>query len=254
MTPTRLAVVVEGTPLQQDNRYAGGSYSSSEEEDDSPPLLDLPAVLKQFATAASPNAMAAALAPDSVETVLGAITESEQRRNSTFDSNMAALGGRHSRLVQMLSDVRGDISRLSSESSALIELNRSTRLSVADINRGTQTVADTMADFLRSVEASETQHRQALEASETRNRQALAAYRTSFEQSLKDVTGVHAKTMDDIWAYSFNVLRQIVLRNVLIISCFPADFCCAEHVNANLKEKSNFSPPEILCVSVFCFL
>ena len=200
MTPTRLAVVVEGTPLQQDNRYAGGLYSSSEEEDGSPPLLDLPAVLEQFATAASPNAMAAASAPDSVETVLGAITESERRRNSAFDSNMAvaALGGRHSRLVQMLSDVRGDISRLSSELSALIELNRSTRLSVADINRGTQTVADTMADFLRSVEASETQHRQALEASETRNCQALAAYRTSFEQSLKDITGVHAKTMDDM--------------------------------------------------------
>ena len=198
MTPTCLAVVVEGTPLQQDNRYAGGSYSSSEEEDDSPPLLDLPAVLEQFATAASPNAMAAASAPDTVETVLGAITESERRRNSAFDSNMAALGGRHSRLVQMLSDVRGDISRLSSESSALIELNRSTRLAAADINRGTQTVADTMADFLRSVEASETQHRQALEASETRNRQALAAYRTSFEQSLKDITGVHAKTMDDM--------------------------------------------------------
>jgi hypothetical protein len=55
-----------------------------------------------------------------------------------------------------------------------------------------------MADFLRSVEASETQHRQALEASETQNCQALAAYRTSFEQSLKDITGVHAKTMDDM--------------------------------------------------------
>jgi hypothetical protein len=37
-----------------------------------------------------------------------------------------------------------------------------------------------------------------LEASEIRNRQALAAYRTSFEQSLKDITGVHTKTMDDM--------------------------------------------------------
>jgi len=45
-TPTRLVVVVEGTPLRQDNPVAGGSYSSSEEEDDSPPLLDLPAVLE----------------------------------------------------------------------------------------------------------------------------------------------------------------------------------------------------------------
>jgi len=106
---------------------------------------------------------------------------------------MAALGGRHSQLEQMLSDVRGDISHLSSESSVLIELNRSTCLAVADINRGTHTVTDTTADVLRLVEASETQHRQALEASETRNRQALAACRTSFEQSLKD-----AKTMDDM--------------------------------------------------------
>ena len=169
-TPTRLAVVVEGTPLKQDNRFAGGSYSSSEDEDDSPPLLDLPAVPAQFVTAASPTTMAAALAPDT-------ITESEQRRNRAFDSHMAALGGRPSQLVQMFSDVRGDISCLSSESGALVELNKSTRLAVADINRGTQTVADTMADFLRSVEASDNQHRQALEASEIRNRQVLAAYR-----------------------------------------------------------------------------
>jgi hypothetical protein len=111
---------------------------------------------------------------------------------------MTALGRRPSQLVQLLSDIRGDISRLSSESSALVELNKSTRLAVADINRGTQTVADTMADFLRSVEASDNQHRQALEASEIRNRQALAAYRSSFEQSLKDIIGVHAKAMDDM--------------------------------------------------------
>ena len=176
-TPTRLAVVVEGTPLKQDNRFAGGSYSSSEDEDDSPPLLGLPAVHDQFATAALPTTMAAASAPDTVEAVLGAITESERRRNSAFDSHMAALGGRPSQIVQLLSDVCGDISRLSSESSALVELNKSTRLAVADINRGTQTVADTMADFLRSVEASDNQHRQALEASEIRNRQVLAAYR-----------------------------------------------------------------------------
>ena len=44
--PTRLVVVVEGTPLRQDNPFAGGSYSSSEVEDDSPPLLDLLAVLE----------------------------------------------------------------------------------------------------------------------------------------------------------------------------------------------------------------
>jgi hypothetical protein len=94
---------------------------------------------------------------------MAAITESEQCRNSAFDSNMAALGGRHSRLVQMLSDVRGDITRLSSESNALVELNKSTRLAVADITKSTLVVADTMADFLRSVETTETRNRQALE-------------------------------------------------------------------------------------------
>jgi hypothetical protein len=168
-TPTRLAVVVEGTPLQQTNRYAGGSYSSSEDEDDSPPLLDLPAVLDQFAATPSMGDMAAASAPDTVEAVM-----------------------------QILSDVRGDINRLSSGSNALVELNRSTRLAVADVSKSTLALSDTMADFLRSVESTEALHRQALEASETRHRQALAAYRTSFEQSLKDITAVHTKTMDDM--------------------------------------------------------
>jgi len=154
-TPTRLAVVVEGTPLCQTNRYAGASYSSSEEEDDSPPLLDLPAVLEQFAATTSTGDMAAVLALDTLEAVLAAMTDSERRRNSAFDSNMAALGGRHSRHVQILSDVCGDINRLSSESTALVELNKSTRLAVADVSKSTLAVSDTMADFLRSVESTE---------------------------------------------------------------------------------------------------
>ena len=197
-TPTCLAVVVEGTPLRQTNSYAGSSYSSSEEKDDSPPLLDLPAVLEQFAATTSTGDMAAASAPDTLEAVLAAMTESERRRNSAFDTNMAALGGRHSRLVQILSDVHWDINRLSLESTALVELNKSTRLAVADVSKSTLAVSATMADFLRSVESTEALHRQALEASETRNRQALAAYRTSFEQSLKDITAVHTETMDDM--------------------------------------------------------
>ena len=59
-------------------------------------------------------------------------------------------------------------------------------------------LADTVADFLQSVETTETRHRQAFEACETWNRQALAAYRTSCEQSIKDITKVHTKTMDDM--------------------------------------------------------
>jgi hypothetical protein len=209
--PPRLAVVVEGTPLQQTNRYAGGSYSSLEEEDDSPPLvnlLDRQAVQETFTDPASTSDKAAALAPANVETVMAAITESEQRRNHDFDSNMAG----HSRLVQMLSDVRGDIVRLSLESNALIELNKSTRLAVADIHTSTLAVAGTMADFLRSVETTEAQNHQALEACETWNRQALAAYRTSYEQSIKDITEVHTKTMDDMQVKvksSFNRMKYL---------------------------------------------
>ena len=194
-TPTCQAVVVEGTPLQQVNTFAGGSYPSSEDEEDSPPLLDLPPVLERFASAASPT-MTAASDPDPVEARLEAMSESERRRTGAFDSEFAALGGRYSRLEQRLSDIDGDLSKLSAESNALIQLNTSNRHGIGDIHKNTQTIADTMAEFLRTVAASDTKHRLAFEASEARNRQALADYRTSLEQSLKEVTTVHAKSMD----------------------------------------------------------
>ena len=38
-TPMVRAMVVEGTPLRQEYRFAAGSYSPSDDEDDSPPLL-----------------------------------------------------------------------------------------------------------------------------------------------------------------------------------------------------------------------
>ncbi len=142
-TPPHLAVVVEGTPtvpgpLQQGNRYAGGLYSSSEDKDNAPPLVDLPAVLTTSTAAVSTTGVIAAVAPEHLEDVLAAVSEAEHRRNREFNANMTALDGRDSRLKRMLSDVRGDIAiiqedttRITSESIALVELNKITRLAVA---------------------------------------------------------------------------------------------------------------------------
>ncbi len=80
----------------------------------------------------------------------------------------------------MLSDVCGDIAliredttRITSESIALVELNKITCL----------VVASNMTDFLQSVEATE-----------VRNRQALDAYK----QSITDITKAHNNAMDNM--------------------------------------------------------
>ncbi len=142
-TPPHLTVVVEGTPtvpgpLQQGNQYAGHLYSSSEDEDDSPPLMDLPAVLTTSTAAVSMTGVITAVAPEHLEDVLAAVSEAEHRRNHKFNANMTALDGGDSRLERMLSDVRRDVAiiwedttRITSESIALIELNKITCLAVA---------------------------------------------------------------------------------------------------------------------------
>jgi hypothetical protein len=56
-------MVVEGTPLQQENRFAVGQYSFSDDKDDSPPLLS---ELEPSAASASTSTMAAAFNPDAV--------------------------------------------------------------------------------------------------------------------------------------------------------------------------------------------
>jgi hypothetical protein len=105
-------MVVEGTPLQQENRFAAGSYSPSDDEDNSPPLLS---DLEPSAASASPRTMAAAsrtmaaaFNPDAVAAVLAEISASsdqlmanERLRNKDNDSNMATLGGRLSRFEQI---------------------------------------------------------------------------------------------------------------------------------------------------------
>jgi hypothetical protein len=137
--PAHLAVMVEGTPIvpEQENSYAGGLYSSSEDKDDSPPLLNLPAVLEASTATASTAGMTAAAAPEDLDTVLDAVLELENRRNPVFDANMTALCGRNLQVELTLSDVCGDIALIcedmnciTSESIALVELNKSTRLAV----------------------------------------------------------------------------------------------------------------------------
>ena len=66
-----------------------------------------------------------------------------------------------------------------------------------------------MTDFLKSIEATE-----------VRNCQALEAYRTSYEQSIKNITKVHTKAMDDMQVKarsSFNRMKYLekMFANVL---------------------------------------
>jgi hypothetical protein len=81
--------------------------------------------------------MTAAAAPKDSDTVLDAVLELENRRNRVFDANMTALCRRNLQVELTLSDVRGDIAlicedtnRITSESIAIVELNKSTRLVV----------------------------------------------------------------------------------------------------------------------------
>ena len=88
-------MVVEGTPLQQENHFAAGSYSSSEAEDDSPPDEDdSPPLLSEPET--------------------------------------SSLGGHHSKIEQMFSTVRDYIGIVRAESASLVVINKNTRTAVGD--------------------------------------------------------------------------------------------------------------------------
>ena len=109
-TPLDRAMVVEGTPLQQDNRFAAGQYSFSDDEDDSPPLLS---ELEPSAASASTGTMAAAFNPNAVAAALVEISGSNSQimandrlRNRDYNSTMASLGGRLSRFEQIFSEYR----------------------------------------------------------------------------------------------------------------------------------------------------
>ncbi len=120
-------MVVEGTPLQQENRFAAGSYSFSDDEDNSHPLLS---DLEPSAASASTSTMAAAFTPDAAAAVLAEISDTNDQlmandrlRNRDYDSNMASLGGCLSRFEQIFSEVRDSIGTVRAESASLVVLN-----------------------------------------------------------------------------------------------------------------------------------
>ena len=138
-TPMNRAMVVEGTPLRQEYRFAAGSYSPSDDEDNSPPLLSGVEPSAASAAAFNPDDVAAAL----VEILASSeqITANKRLRNRDYDTNMATLGGRLSRFEQIFSKVRDSIEIVWAESVSLVALDSNTRTMVCD----------SMANFLRAI-------------------------------------------------------------------------------------------------------
>ena len=88
------AVVVEGTPLRQQNRFSEGF---SDDEEGSPLLLSEPGPPTAFAP---PGSRAAALTPVAVEAALAEIlvattqiVDNDRQRTWDYDTNMATFGG-----------------------------------------------------------------------------------------------------------------------------------------------------------------
>jgi hypothetical protein len=130
------AMVVEGTPLRQPNSFVLGTPSSSEDEADSPLLLS---EREPSVATASMGAMAAKFSHETMEAALAKIAKSnrqmvasERQRNRDYDTNMASLGGRHSRVEQMFLDVSERIGLVGAESSALVVLSKDVRSVVTD--------------------------------------------------------------------------------------------------------------------------
>jgi hypothetical protein len=168
-------MVVEGTPLLQDYRFAAGTPSSSDDEDNPPPLL---LDVEPSAASVSTKIMAEA----SVAAALAEISDSndqimanERLRNRDYDSNMASLGGRLSRFEQIFSEVRDSIGTVRAESASLVVLNMNT----------CTVVGESIKDFIRAMENTNKQ-----------NAVALADY----EQRIFDMTAVHTKSIGDMQA------------------------------------------------------
>ena len=136
-----------------------------------------PPVLREVSTvAASSLGLIAAVPPDNLDAILAAV-----------------------------SDVRGDIAliradthRLTSESAALVELNKSTRLAVNS----------NMSTFLRALEDSEAQTRIALDA----QRASFVQYIGEANRSIEAITAAHTQSMTDMQSKlqsSFDRMRYL---------------------------------------------
>jgi len=180
-------MVVEGTPLRQDYRFAARTPSFSDDEDSSPPLLSdtepstpsasprtLAAASHTVAAAFTPNAVAAALAE--ILASSDQLTANERLHNCDYNSNMATLGGRPSQFKQIFSEVHDSIGSVWAESASLVVLNSNTRA----------VVCDSMANFLHAIEVSEQQNA----ITEQKNAKALAAY----EQHVMAMAEAHSKS------------------------------------------------------------
>jgi hypothetical protein len=172
-------MVVEGTPLQQDYRFAAGTPSFSDDEDNSPPLLS---DLEPSAASASTKTMAAAFTPNAVAAALAEISDSsdqlmanERLRNRDYNSNMASLGGRLSQFEQIFSEVRESIGTVQAESASLVVLNMNT----------CTVVGESIKDFIRAMENTNKKNAVALE---------------EYERRIFDMTAVHTKSMGDMQA------------------------------------------------------
>jgi len=181
------AMVVEGTPLRQPNGFALGTPSSSEDEADSPILLS------ERETSVATASMGAMAAKFSLETVEAAFAESaeshqqmvasERQRNRDYATNMASLGGRHSRVEQMFLDVSERIGLVGAESSALVVLSKDVRT----------VVSDSMATVLRTMVVNDQKYRDLCAETDRKNKEAWAA----FELRAAEMHEMHIKRVGD---------------------------------------------------------
>jgi hypothetical protein len=187
-TPTDKAMVVEGTPIRQNNPFVLGAPFSSEDDEDSPILLS---EREPSVATASMGTMAARFSHETVETALAEIAESnrpmvasERKRNRDFDSNMASLGGRHSRVEQMFLDMSEHIGLFRAESSSLVVMNRD----VCTV------VSDSKATVLRTMEINDQKYRDLCAETNQKNHEAWTAFELRFSWEEKLVAPLIART------------------------------------------------------------
>jgi hypothetical protein len=119
------------------------------------------------------GAMAAKFSHETMEAALAKIAKSnrqmvasERQRNRDYDTNMASLGGRHSRVEQMFLDVSERIGLVGAESSALVVLSKDVRT----------VVSDSMATVLRTMAVNDQKYRDLCAETDQKNQEAWAAF------------------------------------------------------------------------------
>jgi hypothetical protein len=213
-------MVVEGTPIRQNNPFVLGAPFSSEDDEDSPILLS---EREPSVATASMGTMAARFSHETVETALAEIAESnrpmvasERKRNRDFDSNMASLGGRHSRVEQMFLDMSEHIGLFRAESSSLVVMNRD----VCTV------VSDSKATVLRTMEINDQKYRDLCAETDQKNHEAW----TAFELRASAMHEMHTKRIGD-------TSKSISDMQVKLQSSFDRMKYLEKNVQAHLEER-----------------